>query len=169
MARAEKVAQITGSDGGLDSINAQLRYIYNSYRTALLNQKYYGHRLLWLAISGLATVLGVVKPILNLSGKIETYSKLYAGYSGIRLDLKGIVEDIEVSRSIPSSVLQRYGDIRKKTSDLGGLDDPRPDRGKIKQLQVEVNEEIPPESLWFPSEVKDKDVDPLAGQSAISP
>lgn len=187
MAGAEAVAQMTGSGNGFTSTAAQLRYIYNSYRTALLNRKYYGRRLLihqrynflmevaiavgatgsagvaslaiwgtltgqyaWLVISGLATVLGVVKPILQTSAKIENYSKLYVGHGGIYLDLKAIVEDIEVSRSIPPSILQQYADLRKKTNDLRGLDDPRPSITTIKRLQTEVNEEIPPESLWFP-------------------
>jgi hypothetical protein len=180
---------MNGGPSELGSLSAQLRYVYNSYRTALLNRKYYGYRLLlhqrynfameiaiavgatgsagvaslaiwgtltghyaWLVVSGLATVLGVVKPILNMSAAVERYSKLYAGYGGLYLDLKSIVEDIEVSRSIPSGILQRYADIRKKTNELSGLDDPKPSRAKIKELQVEVNEEIPPEGLWLPPE-----------------
>ncbi len=172
---------------GVESIRTQLRYIYNSYRTALLNRKYYGSRLVlfqrynsimeiaiavgaagsggvaglaiwgtitgqyaWLWISGIATVLGVVKPILQIGAKIENYTKLYSGYSNVYLELKSVVEDIEVSRSIPPKLTERYDSIRKRITDLGGLDDPRPNNGLIKKLQTQVNQEIPPESLWVP-------------------
>jgi hypothetical protein len=187
MAEAEALAQMTSSEHEPTSLTDRLRYIYDSYRTALLNRKYYGHRLFihqrynmfmeiaiavgatgsagvaslaiwgtltgqyaWLVISGLATVLGVVKPVLQISAKIENYSKLCVGYGGIYLDFKAIVEDINVSRSIPPSIHQQYADIRKKTNDLRGLDDPRPSRRTIKKLQTEVNVDIPPESLWYP-------------------
>jgi hypothetical protein len=113
---------------GVESVLTQLRYIYNSYRTALLNRKYYGSRLVlsqrynsvmeiaiavgaagsggvaglavwgtitgqyaWLWISGIATVLGVVKPILQIGAKIENYTKLYSGYSNVYLELKSVV------------------------------------------------------------------------------
>jgi hypothetical protein len=82
--------------------------------------------------------------------KIENYTQLYSGYSNVYLELKSVVEDIEVSRSIPQKLTERYDSIRKRITDLGGLDDPRPDNGLIKKLQAQVNQEIPPESLWVP-------------------
>jgi hypothetical protein len=147
-----------------ESVKTQLRYIYNSYRTSLLNRKYYGHRLTvfqsyntvaeifiaigaagsggvaglaiwgsitgqyaWLSISGIATVLGVIKPVLHFGRQIENYTKLYAGYSNVYLELRSIVEDIEVSKSLPSKLADKYESIRKRISELGGLDDPKPD------------------------------------------
>src|SRR5271165_511917 len=35
----------------------------------------------WLFVSGIATVLGVVKPILQFGKEIEKYSTLYSGHS----------------------------------------------------------------------------------------
>jgi hypothetical protein len=142
------------------STKPQLRYIYDSYRTALLNRKYYGYRLTryqsfnsamdiaiaigatgsggvaglavwgtitgqyaWLWISGVATIVGVIKPILQLGVKIENYTKLFTGHGSIYLELKAV----------------------------GGLDDPKPDKKLIKQLQSQVNDEIPPDTLWTPS------------------
>jgi hypothetical protein len=73
----------------------------------------------------MATVLGVVKPILQIGAKIENYTKLYSGYSNVYLELKSVVEDVEVSRSISPKLTERYDPIRKRITDLGGLDDPR--------------------------------------------
>jgi hypothetical protein len=170
-------------------VTTQLRFIYNNYRTTLLNRKYYGARLntyqkfntifelliaigaagsggvaglaiwgsisgqyAWLGISGIATILGVIKPVLQLGQKIENYTKLYTGHSRIYLELKSMVEDIEILRTIPSNIKERYESIRKEIVELGGIDDLSPDKTFIKKLQADVNEEIPPDSLWYPLE-----------------
>jgi hypothetical protein len=172
---------------GVETAKTQLRYIYNSYRTALLNRKYYGERLsvyqkyntateiliavgaagsggvaglaiwgsitgqyAWLLISGVATVLGVIKPVLQFGRHIENYTKLYAGHSNVYLDLKSMVEDIEVSKSLPPKLADKYESIRNRIVELGGLDDPMPNKKLILKLQRQVNEEIPAESLWVP-------------------
>ncbi len=169
------------------NIETQLRYIYNSFRTALLNKKYYGEKLsnyqkynlamelaiaigagssggiaglaiwgtlsgqyAWLTISGLATALSVIKPILQTGKHIERYTTLHAGHSNVYLDLKSIVEDIETSRCVPTELASQYHAIRKRIVELGGLDDPRPDKSLIIKLQAQVNREILPESLWVP-------------------
>jgi hypothetical protein len=61
-----------------------------------------------------------------------------------------MAEDIEVSRSVPPKLAEKYESIKTRISELGGLDDPRPDKKLIIRLQTQVNEEIPLETLWFP-------------------
>jgi hypothetical protein len=104
----------------------------------------------WLAISGVATLLSVVKPILQLGKQIEKYTKLYIGYTTIYLELKDIVEDIKKSRSISKKSEASYDVVRKLNKELGGLGDPRRDAALIRRLQAEVNTEITSESLWLP-------------------
>ena len=104
----------------------------------------------WLSISGIATVLGVVKSILQVGRQIENYTKLYAGHSNVYLDFKSIVEDIEVSKGLPPKLADKYESIRKRIAELGGLDDPKPNKKLILTLQSQVNEEIPAEDLWVP-------------------
>src|SRR4051794_17444077 len=109
-------------DPRLESRRSELSHIYDAYRTALLNRKYYGLRLssvrklnfwsevliaigatssggvaglavwgtitgqyVWLWISGIATVISVVKPACQFGKSIENYTKLYAGYTNIYL------------------------------------------------------------------------------------
>ena len=102
----------------------QLKVIYDDYRTALLNRKYYGERLhkyrtinrtvefviaagatgssiaawaiwgsetgqiAWASIAGASSLIAIGKPIVNITGDIERYTKLYAGYSTIFLQIK---------------------------------------------------------------------------------
>ncbi len=170
----------------LNSMRSQLGFIYDSYRTALLNREYYAIRLkqyqtwnfwlevivaagatgggiasfaiwksapgqyAWLTLSGVATVLGVMKPFLKFGEKIERYSKLFAGHGGAYWQLKSAVENIEVQRTIPSKILDQYEVIKKKMEDLDALDDPRPNRELLLKLQDEVNRTIPPKDLWIP-------------------
>jgi hypothetical protein len=166
----------------------QLKYIYDSYRTALLNRRYYSAKLArfqkynsfmeiaialgatgsggvaglaiwgsitgqyaWLLITAVATILGIVKPVLQLGKEIEKYTNLFSGHSSVYFDLKYLVEDIEVSRSIPPKTAEQYETIRKRIAELGGLHDPKPDEKLIQNLQAHINREIPPEKLWVPT------------------
>lgn len=193
MAAARQTAQMSAAKeviatiNEVDALRVQLRQIYNTYRTALLNRKYYGHKLsryqdynfyteiaiaigatgsggiaglaiwgtitgkfAWLTISGGATVLSVIKPVLQFGKQIEKYTKLNTGHTSIYLELKAIVEDIERSRSVPRKLEDKYSSIRLLIKELGGLDDPRQNDVLIRSLQSKVNEEIRPEDLWMP-------------------
>lgn len=105
----------------------------------------------WLLISGVATVLGVVKPVLQWGKVIENYSKLYTGHTNIYLELKALVEDIDVNRNVSEKLKEKYSSSRQLLKELGALDDPKPDNALIKELQQRINREIPPEALWMPS------------------
>jgi len=45
--------------------------------------------------------------LLQLGKQIEKYTKLYTGYTGVYLDLKYIVEDIEKSKTVTRKVEDR--------------------------------------------------------------
>jgi hypothetical protein len=106
----------------------------------------------WLAISGLATVLAVLKPVLQLANRIENYTKLYAGYTNIFLELKDIVEDIGVAHAISEKTRERYVSSRQLLRELAPLVDPNRSERLVRKLQNEINREIPPENLWTAEE-----------------
>lgn len=153
-----------------DQVNrAQLQYIYDAYRIAALNKKYYGRRLasyrrlnfwieiaiaigttgsggiaglaiwgtlpgsyMWLVLSGIAAVLAVVKPVLQLADRIENYTKLYAGYVGAFVELQDICEEISVAHAITDGLKERYGRSRKILRELAPLAEPDPDTRLVK-------------------------------------
>lgn len=176
------------SDQNKVDISELLICIYNTYRTALLNRKYYSIKLqryqrynslmevaiaigatgngivaslaiwksivgqyLWLIIVAVATILSVIKPIIKVSRRVEVYANLYSGHTSIYCDLKHIVEDIAVSKSIPRQIHEKYKVIRQKAAELELVsEDSGNDRELIRKLQAEVNQEIPPQNLWIP-------------------
>jgi hypothetical protein len=105
----------------------------------------------WLAISAVATVLGIMKPILQLGDAIENYSKLFAEHTGVYFELKSIVEDIEIGQAISAEVWNRYLASRKIFSELGARDDVKPSAKVLKDLQAGINMQFPPERFWMPS------------------
>ena len=106
----------------------------------------------WLAISGIATVLAVLKPVIQLANRIENYTKLYAGYTNIFLELEEIVEEIGVAHAITEKTRDRYVRSRQLLRELAPLAEPSRSKQLIAKLQEQVNRDIPPESLWTPIE-----------------
>ena len=51
----------------------------------------------WLVISGLATLLAVIKPIINLPKQIERYSKLFVGHGDAQFDLERIAQQVKAT------------------------------------------------------------------------
>jgi hypothetical protein len=106
----------------------------------------------WLVISGLAAVLALIKPVLQLGGRIENYTKLYAGYTNIFLELKDTVEDIAVEHGISDKTREGYVGSRQLLRELAPLADPSRSQRLMKKLHDHINREIPPESLWVPDD-----------------
>jgi hypothetical protein len=104
----------------------------------------------WLSISGLATVLGVLKPVLQMGKTIENYTKLYAGYTNIYTELKSVVEDISVEQAISEKSKEKYIASKQLVKELGGIEDVNPSTDVIRNIQGEVNRLIPVNTLWVP-------------------
>jgi len=171
--------------GAAESSREHLRQIYDHYRTASLNRKYYACRLkktkqwnaaieilqavanssavasfaiwnhpygktVWGSIMAVATLVAVVKPILQLGKSIERYGELYMSYTAVFYDLKDFVEEAAVSKSVSEETLKDFKAVHKKVKDLSIRDDISPSVKLLRRFQKEVNAEIPPGSLWMP-------------------
>lgn len=162
-----------------------MRELYEKYRTALLNRKYYGKRLsdmhrlnlifeilialgtssalgawiiwrdslgstFWAVISGLAAILAVVKPILNITGKIERYTKLFVGHGDVFFDLERIVKDVERLRDYTREMDESFENAVNRLRELAPEDDASPSAKILDLCFREVNREVPAERLWIP-------------------
>ena len=105
---------------------------------------------MWAIIAGAATILAVIRPAFQLSNNIERYSRFRATYSDIYLSLKSLVADIQVTHEITDEMYKRYERILFRIRATAPEDDPEPNKKLLTRLQNEVNNEIPPESLWYP-------------------
>jgi hypothetical protein len=104
----------------------------------------------WLTISGVAALLGVIKPVLQLSKEIEKFTGLSTGHSSVYYDLKHLAEDIAISRSIPQGIVEKFSSIRERVANLGFHPAAHSHTALIQKLQAQVNDAIPLEKLWYP-------------------
>jgi hypothetical protein len=166
----------------------RLRILYNDYRTACLNKKYYGCRLqttqhwnlgfeiiialgatgtgiggwtffqqypgVWALLAGASAVLALVKPIIQLSTKIERYGRLYGEFSKLSATLQTVVDEVRAAGTLSEDQYQIYKKAKGTFSELAKEDEPRPQRQLILRLQDEVDREIPPETLPMPTAKK---------------
>src|SRR5687767_13862549 len=134
-APAESAAPVAQPPDDKPDLRTQVEEVYDHYRTARLNVKYYGRRLVKLQrrnffleaaiavgtsatvgslaiwetdygkvvigiIATISAVLGVLKPLLNLSKQIERVSKQWAEHSLIFNQLRRIVVDMRTYHRI---------------------------------------------------------------------
>lgn len=164
---------------------AELRWLYDSYRTALLNRKYYAHRLLvyqrwnlilelavavgtsgaigawaiwkqgvgrnaWAFLAGLAALIAVVKPIIQLPKRIERYSKLHVAYSELYQDIDRLVSEVKLEKLLTKEMCKSVRLAAERHYKLELEDDPKPVKHWVQRFYDEVNREIPASTLWMP-------------------
>lgn len=163
-----------------------VKNVNNTYRTALMNRKYYGYRLsmvrtcnkaleiliavgtssavgawaiwkstsiganVWTIVAGLAVLLAVVKPILDLSKDVERYSKLFVGHGDVYYDLKTITMELGRVRGYTDKINETFEKTVERIKQLALEDDPKIRKKLRRRCFEEVKEEIPVESLWWP-------------------
>jgi len=161
--------------------------VNNTYRTALMNRKYYGYRLsvvktrntvmeiviavgtssavgawaiwkstsvgenVWVILAGLAALLAVVKPFLNLSKRVENYSELFVGHGDVYYDLKTITMELARVKDYTDKMDEAFWRAIERIKQLALKDDPKIDDKLRRRSFEEVKKEIPVESLWWPA------------------
>jgi hypothetical protein len=104
----------------------------------------------WGCIAGLAAVIAVAKPLLGLDRRIRSASSQQQMYRTLLGNVENLVFDIQQSETVTAEHRRRNQRIREALRQASDNDDPAPDRDGLLVLQNQVNEEMPPASLWVP-------------------
>ena len=107
--------------------------------------------IVWEILFSTAAIIAVIKPFLRISDVIERYGKLFIGYSSNVYTIKKIVSEVTRSKEFTDDLNFAYRNILDSFRNLAPDDDPKPKARLIQKYFNEVNNEVPPESLWMPS------------------
>ena len=102
---------------------------------------------IWAILAGAATLVAIVKPLLQLPNQIQTYTKLFTGLGDLYFDLTIIFHEIKKSAAFETEQQQNFELSMKRLRELQQHDEPRPNTKLLKRYYEEVNKEIPPSSL----------------------
>ncbi len=105
---------------------------------------------IWAFITGIATILATLKPILQLPKQIERYSKLQVGYADLYYDLKRAVEAVAIEQALSGPTQEAIAQAKDRYKHLSLEDDPKPRRGLVQKCEEEVRKEVPVEDLPAP-------------------
>ncbi len=123
-------------------------------------------------VAAVAVLLSIVKPILNLSKRVERASKLWGGYNTLFNTLRRAAVRIATTGCVDDDCRQIIKDAQDRMDALSGDDDPRPNPKVLQRIQAEVNLEIPAESLCWsvdPSNEREKSSGETFVASAAAP
>lgn len=114
----------------------------------------------WSLLAAVAVLLGLLKPFFQVAKQVERCSKLWAGYSELYFDLEKVVQEIQVTKCVPAEIVAFQSAIFEGYRKLELEGDLEPIVKLQRRCFEEVNEEIPPESLWLPEEGSSREGDP---------
>lgn len=104
---------------------------------------------IWVVIAGSAATLAVIKPILQLDGKLVKFTKLYGEYGRLSTEYINLVSDIGESQSITKDFVKRHAELRKAAGNIEMV--PQTPKTLKQQVEKEVNEEWPITRYWSPT------------------
>jgi hypothetical protein len=104
----------------------------------------------WGVLSGVAALLAVLKPTLQLPKEIERYSKRHLGYCSLYYDLDMIVFDMQMTKSLNAANWKSFLHLKKRNGELGIHDEINPKEKVLSRCRDEVMKEVPKGSLWLP-------------------
>jgi len=107
---------------------------------------------LWTMITGLTTVLALIRPVVRLSSRIEKLAKLHDGYARLYYDLRSLVDDIKSDQGLTSALWERFRHAEARYNDLAVKDDLKPSRRLQSRCEDQVREQFPVDFFWNPRE-----------------
>ncbi|HEX8138504.1 MAG TPA: hypothetical protein VF544_13130 [Pyrinomonadaceae bacterium] len=119
----------------------------------------------WPVIAGAVAVMSILKPLLNLSKRVETYSKLYVGYTELFYDLQQVKKKIEASGSVTDEILEPYAQADERFKKLA-LEDEKAKEKLLNNCVAYVKKRNPPFEQWYQSHIVEEVAPTAAGHPA---
>ncbi len=105
------------------------------------------------SLSSLSGIVAVLKPILNLTSKIQKDEKLLSAYRILEYDLEQIKIGVSQSGSYTEILKNKFIEAMDRKKGIISSEDnnSEPSRKKIKKLFAEVELELPIDSFFIPA------------------
>ncbi|MDE2166103.1 MAG: hypothetical protein KGJ66_07175 [Alphaproteobacteria bacterium] len=104
----------------------------------------------WVALATASALIAILKPIVKLADRVERYAKLHGEYSKLFATLQSVAGQVRMNQSFTPELQKVHQTAQATFSKLADDDDPSPSARVLKELQRQVNEEIPADRLWLP-------------------
>jgi hypothetical protein len=109
--------------------------------------------IIWRYFGIVAALAAILKPLLSFSKKIISYSDILAGYRILEHELSSIKEQVILSGTYNKKMQDKFLRLLEKEKDLIGKDpDSMIDQRLRKKCTSEVNEELPAQGFFVPSD-----------------
>ena len=110
-----------------------------------------GGKAMWAIFAGMATVVSVIKPPLNLSGEIERFTNLHAAHAALYGDVNSLVKKIRRTHTFTDEMSKELEEATNRYEKLAVTDDLRPNQKLRQECTEAVKKQIRVKDLWFPS------------------
>lgn len=104
----------------------------------------------WPIIAGLVALLSILKPILNLSKRVEALTKLHVSYTELFYDLDKVKRNIEADCIVTKEILEPYAEAHERIKGLA-LEDEKPREKLLNKCYEHVESITPPFDQWYQS------------------
>jgi hypothetical protein len=105
-----------------------------------------------LALSGLATLLALIRPMIDLSKQNERYATLFATHQQNFFRLRRVCATLQDIKEITPEMRAEMDAVYRVNHNLAALEEPVPNRSMLLRFMDEVETEIPALRLYWPSE-----------------
>jgi hypothetical protein len=108
-------------------------------------------RVFWESLTGLASVVAVVQPLLGLTRKIREFETLVSGYRVLEFDLRELTARIRQSRAYtPKNQAEVLNISARERHLIEKCTEPTQSPRLKRHCEQEVNEEFPANSFYVP-------------------
>ena len=105
----------------------------------------------WVAITGLATLLAVVKPILAPAKRIEICTRQHQGWLSLYYAVDKLLLSIRQETGWTKETRKRFDTIYDRSVQLHQEDEKCPNERLVRRCFDVANKLHPPETLWMPA------------------